>query len=663
MKKQLCALAMGSMMLLSSVFAVACNGGGENNPPNGGDKDPSTAGNEIIIDAESNNYVFNEMYKKGELKDEANGFSSADDIKGARYFVNGSYMNKLTSSTSRQDIKLELYNDNNMRFVNASAGMEFTLPSTEVSVDYSIAKYQTQFEFGDSVLTVSLNSQNPYTSNPNPWYTYCSEWLIRHLNNDTFMSNNGLTRLNGTKKYEFTESHTYGDLEFKQGYDVYRYDIRIDDEKGVVERPVYNIGIVRLASSNREFAMFVMKSKEDQKDVLDNIITSYKKIGSKGEQKNYFEAGDPKPDPNWNEETKEYYDIIINTRRVHWGVFSYSMPGPKAQQDPKNAYYQQILGNSERMQQGIEEAWDHNFDIYPTYTHIAWGDEYHYFPVNMANELAGGNGVNGKPVLQFTYQFTRNNNIVADEVTPMFDILRGVYDDYFHQLAKDVKKYGKPVLFRLNNEMNTDWTSYSGMMTLCDPDIFNMTWIRLYKIFEQEGVDNCIWIWNPIATSCPYSSWGEDLCYFPGVDYVQLLGGTNYEMNNYDKGMAEQKMISFKDRYSTLYNKNLPAFPKWVMILSEFACGSGGDYTGELGRNRDAQAKWVKEMFEAFAAEEQEAWVKTIKGAVWFNCNDMSGTKVTNRLRIYDPDSKVYNDLVGTMQAFKEGFVSLEKYN
>ena len=58
----------------------------------------------------------------------------------------------------------------------------------------------------------------------------------------------------------------------------------------------------------------------------------------------------------------------------------------------------------------------------------------------------------------------------------MFDILRGVYDEDFRKLASAIKAYGYPVLFRLNNEMNTDWTSYCGMMTLCDPEIFILTW-------------------------------------------------------------------------------------------------------------------------------------------------------------------------------------------
>ena len=98
------------------------------------------------------------------------------------------------------------------------------------------------------------------------------------------------------------------------------------------------------------------------------------------------------------------------------------------------------------------------------------------------------------------------------------------------------------------------------------------------------------------------------------------------------------------------------------MIISEFACGSGGNASGDLGRNRDEQAKWVADMFAAFAADEMEPWAASIKGAVWFNVNDYaSSTVITNRLQIFDPNSKNYDDLAGTIEAFREGFASLKK--
>ena len=159
----------------------------------------------------------------------------------------------------------------------------------------------------------------------------------------------------------------------------------------------------------------------------------------------------------------------------------------------------------------LEEALDYQYGIMPTYTHIAYGSNYHYFPSEMAKEFAGGNGFNNKPVLQFTYQFTTLNNTNLDGYTPMFDILRGTYDEHFHKLAKAIKEYEHPVLFRLNNEMNTDWTSYAGIVTLLDPDIFIETWKRLYNIFLEEGVDNTIWIFNPIAILLVLIVTGENI--------------------------------------------------------------------------------------------------------------------------------------------------------
>ena len=656
--KKMVAIMLGVMML-SSCYLGGCKDPQDDTPD---DPDqPSGVTDEVLTDRPSIEYAYGGVYTKNELSDGANGFSSADDITGGRYFVNGSYQKEFTNYTTRQDIKLELYNETGARMVNVSAGMAFTLPATEIDVDYTIAKYRTQYAYDDVILTVSSESSNPYTSLADPWYTYGSEWLMCHLINEDYYANNNLTLLKELD-FDFTVTSSHGNLTVKPGYDVYTFAIRIEDEDNVIERPYYNIAVIREANDVKTFALFVMKSKSDRSEEMDAIVQSFARLSAKGLQRNYFDAGEPTINENWNESTKKYYELLTSSKTVNWGVFSWSMPGLEEQLEETNSYYQYILEQSRLMQTSIEDAWGYEFDIYPTYTHIGSGTNYqnysaHHFPSKMAEQLAGGDGFNGKPVLQFTYQFTLNNNIVSAETTPMFEVLRGKYDEQFRRLARDIKNYEKPVLFRLNNEMNTDWTSYSGMMTLLDPDIFIMTWQRLYNIFEEEGVDNAIWIWNPIATSCPYSSWGEDLCFFPGKDYVQLLGGTSYEMNNYDAAAAATSVVSFESHYSSLYEKNEEAFSQWKLIISEFACGSGGDYSGVLGRNGAVQAKWVADMFTLFNAEEKPAWVSQIVGAVWFNCNDSIGGKVSNRLRFIDPNGG-YEDLAATVEAFRQGFAN-----
>ncbi len=684
--KKLTAVLMGITMLGASCLA-GCNHVPDPDPNPNPDETPSTVGTELQTDRESLNFALEGLYPKGELKDAANGFSQGTDVTGARFFQNGKYLEKFSSVGSRQDVKLELYNGKAARMANVSAGMAFTIPtSSEITTDYTIAKYRTQYTFDDSILTFSAEYQNPYTSRPDAWYVYVNEWAIRHLVNDKYMENQHITRLSdlkfdvtpvdpasgtsdGERAYPTVQ---HGDLTFRDGYEVYRFDLEIEDA-GDIERPFYNIGIIHEVNDVKSFGLFVMKSKSNKAEMMDAILQSYTQFGSKGLQRNYFDPGKPVEDPHWNAETTAFFRQFCSQETKSWGVFSYSMPGEANNLHAGSGNYDTYLSRSKTMQKYIEEeVWGgKKFDVYMTYTHLGSGAADnpqrvpHYYPVDMSKELAGGNGDGTKPVLEFTYQFTTNNNLVDQEVSPMFDIMRGKFDDYFKRLALDIKQYGKPIMFRLNNEMNTDWTSYSGIMNLLDPDIFTMTWKRLYNIFIENGVENVIWVWNPIGVSAPYSGWGEDLCYFPGVEYVQLLGGTCYEFNNYT-GDASTQMISFQEHYSKLYEKNKDYFSEYSMIIGEFACGSGGNATGTLGRNRAAQAKWVRDMFTELNAEKPADYVKQIKGLIWFNCNDYSGSSITNRLKFTDAEigdrpGETYTDLAETWQAFRDGFAAAKK--
>ena len=610
--------------------------------------------------------------------DAENGIASAEDLLGAKCFSDGGYREKCEGS----DIKIELFGKSAKRYVDLSAGMAFTLPTgEEVLTDYSLAAYRTRYTFGNCILTASAEESNPYADRGKDcWHIYVNEWTLRHLVNRKYYENQNLTLLNedslgleitpvgedgtsdGVRGYPTIKE---GNRTMRAGYEVYRFDIRIDDA-GDIARPYYNIGLIRKLGEEIRFGLFVLKSPENNAALMDAIMRSYTLFAPEGKRRNYFENRDPVPDPHWNAETKAFFEQFMAQ------TFSYSMPGEAGSLVPGQGSYDQYLKWSRDIQQFIEEtAWGgKKYDVYMTYTHLGWGSNYsevskahHYYPVAMSKALAGGNGDGTKPVLEFTFQFTTNNNLVDQEITPLFDIMRGKYDIYFARLAKDIKEYGKPVMFRLNNEMNTDWTSYSGIMNLLDPDIFTATWKRLYNVFIENGVDNVIWVWNPIADSCPYSGWGEDLCYFPGFDYVQLLGGTNYEANN-DRNLFK----SFKDRYGSLYEKNKSYFEKWGMIIGEFACGSGGNASGELGRNRDLQEKWVKEMFDELNSENPAPYARQIKGLIWFNCNDYSGSLITNRYKFADIPggsgsykSEIYTDLEPTWKAFQKGFADAAK--
>ena len=559
---------------------------------------------------------------------------SYNDLVNARVFYGGEYLNKVETLKKRVDIKYEFYTKDSLRFVNSSDGYVITIPNNEVNIDYSLSDYRLQFSYLDTVLTASFEDESPYGNDKFGWEIYLTEWLDRYIRNNKYLEQNNLSYVNDPiDSYEILD-----------GYQVIKYSILINDNNEIA-MPYYNIAIIRKIDVFNEFTLLVSKSKHNTESEFYNIIKSFKNINQFGISRNHQKQYELIENPKWSVETKAYYDKLNKQSTFDFGFFNYSL------NDDNYDYIDQKLSNEINR---IEELTDYKQKILPTYNHLIISGEIMNFPLKLATKYAGGNGFDDKAALQFTLQYTTNNNNVntintTDNYTPMFDILRGKYDEQFYKLANDIKSYKKPVLFRLNNEMNSDWTSYCGLITLLDPDIFKLTWIRLYDIFEEVGVDNCIWIYNPIAVTCPYSNWGEDLCYMPGVSYVQALGITRYEMMNDDTITK-----SFREGYHELYLKNCNYWMNFPWIISEFGCASGGQTTGQLYRNSDAQAEWVTEMFECLLNKDKNPFCSKISAAVWFNCNDVVDGKIENALKLESIPNKK------TFDALKEGLKNFE---
>ena len=544
--------------------------------------------------------------------DPTSGFD-ADAVLRSDLFVDGAPAEKLPVKPETHDIKEIFYAADKARIVNMPDGYVFTLPAVDFKADYSLSAQRSRYVGDDFVLNVSREDKNPYAKKEGCWDIYLTEWVERYLANDSFLSDNNLSRT-----CPITESE-----EMIPGYLVRRYGIYINDP-GEVAMPYYNIAVVRKSDENILFHLFVMKSATDRAEMFDAMLRSFKEMWRIGVAKNAettFEC--PTPD-YWNDETKAYFNRLKEQSRTEWGFFRASMCDIE-----DSAYdYQdnRIQADYDRMKSLLG---GYDYEIMPTYTHLLYGARRNKFPIEMVRKFAGGNGFNGKPVLQYTYQFTASNNESLAAYTPTFDIMRGKFDDQLRKLARDIKSYRHPVLFRLNIEMNTDWTSYSGIVNLLDPDVFIITWERLYRIFMEEGVDNTMWIFNPISVSTPYSNWGEYYTYIPNPECVQILGLTAYE-----RGNEADEYVSFELHYRRLFQKNTPYFDQYPWVISEFGAGAGGDTTynyeegrwifREKGRHADKQAQWVDEMFECFSHRDEEGYefVKNIKGAIWFGAND-----------------------------------------
>jgi len=307
---------------------------------------------------------------------------------------------------------------------------------------------------------------------------------------------------------------------------------------------------------------------------------------------------------DWSEETAALYADIQSSENLRWGIFTEDIYGS---------------GVKEKVP-ALEEKLDYRFDAMLAYLHF--GDA---FPTAFMEE----NRQAGR-LVELTYQCTVNNNGYIFGYSPLLDIYRGALDDSIRTLARQAADWGHPFLFRLNNEMNSDWTNYSGVANLADPQVFTAVWQRFYTIFREEGVDNCIWIFNPHDRSAPPSKWNDALAYYPGSEYVQMLGVTGYNNGTYYSHQAEvwREFAEIYDSVERLYQPHFSAFP-W--IITEFASsGIGGD-----------KAQWIRDMFVKIGDYEN------IKIAVWFSHADYDGETPARTYWLDETEE--------TLQAFKEG--------
>ncbi|MCH5183089.1 MAG: hypothetical protein J1E00_02845 [Oscillospiraceae bacterium] len=556
--------------------------------------------------------LWNSAYADGDA-----GLTGPKDIYYMTVYQNGNKTMENPAPAADADVRYLFGSLENTRAVVPAEGYAVTLPGV-ATADYSLGKFRSQYRTEDYVLTLTYEDQNPYGkqnghTTKDGYDLYMREWLVEQIADTNFLSNNGIMR---TRKQEEEET-VVGD------YSVMTYCMQIN-LASKMDFPFYQIAIVHPTGNYDYFYLFVLKSRTKMLGEIDSIVASFREIDRVGEPSNGFTSYELKENPNWSEETKAYYEYLLNRTDVGFGAFH---------ERNEDAYTEWLWG---------PEALNATPDVYMTYLHMGWydtpSDPTETF--ERAAKFAGGNGFDGKPVFNLTYQFTVTNNTTGGVYTPMFDILRGKKDEFFRRLAGFIKDYGKPIIFRLNNEMNTDWTDYCGMMTLIDPDIFQMTWRHVYELFEEEGVNNLIWVFNPISTSCPYSNWGEAMCYMPGADYVQILGLTHYEMNN------DSSPRSFRNLYTETANKMLPYFSEYPWMLGEFACGAGGETVYDWGkdayvdlvkgRNLAKQTSWVEGMVDCFRHNQEEDYdfCRRIKLAVWFSSNDYVGSKVTNYLKL-----------------------------
>ncbi len=190
------------------------------------------------------------------------------------------------------------------------------------------------------------------------------------------------------------------------------------------------------------------------------------------------------------------------------------------------------------------------------------------------------------------------------------DIYEGKYDSYFISWAQEAAQYNKTVIYRFGFEMNGSWFNWGAQ-----PEKFVQAWRHVYSIFKEQGANNIKWMFSPNIIWAEKNFEKDILPYYPGKEYVDLVG-----LDGYNFGDNYKPYHSWKS-YSEVFKKSLDAVQKLSHPI----------YIAEIGCAQDPRkSHWIQNFLEELESD------KRIHGFIWFNFDKREEAELNWRI---DSDS------------------------
>lgn len=483
-----------------------------------------------------------------------------------------------TVSAREQDTyELTPINQNSSYFLNKVDGYQIMVPAS-MQVDMSVSSVRTVLETGQDRIEIYSQKVGGSTGFSAASYKVYSNQFINDTSVYTTLS----------KKTKTLGGYTAEILEWHR-----------NPLKNVTNDKCYYASVDVTLDSNT-ILTFLFKSTKpfdtENGKSYENIISTLTRKGAT--QAAYTATKKVVNNSSWNAETQEAYEKYFGPNsELTWGIYEPSAP----------LNYLPLRSK--------EQAIGYQFPINIYYTHISSEPQY----LEQALSLAKQN----ERLVELTLQTpeTGSGNVV-------FDVLNGQYDGILYNYGKTIAASGAPVLFRLCNEMNGDWCVYSAYHTSKDAEMFIELYKYVYRVFEETGADkNTIWVWNPNEKSFPNFKWNDALCYYPGDEYVDVVGMTGYNTGTY---YSDEKWREFDEIYDSLYQEYIAIYEQPLMI-TEFSCSKfGGD-----------KVAWIENMFRTIDKYDR------LKAAVWWDGCDWDANG--NIARSY-----FINDVEGSMDVFRK---------
>lgn len=201
----------------------------------------------------------------------------------------------------------------------------------------------------------------------------------------------------------------------------------------------------------------------------------------------------------------------------------------------------------------------------------------------------------------------------VEKMVPFQKILNGGYDLYLNDFAHQAKTFNQPFIIRFAHEMNLQryhWGTSQKEFGPKSPDIYQQIFRYVVNRFRRIGANQVFWAFCPNAESVPNmtydptAGWNKPSAYYPGDDYVDILGMDGYNWGTtqtLEKHGWKSSWKTFEEIFFPVYRELNAIAPQKPLFVFETACADQGG----------AKSKWIAEAFETL-----NKW--NVQGLVWF---------------------------------------------
>jgi len=206
-------------------------------------------------------------------------------------------------------------------------------------------------------------------------------------------------------------------------------------------------------------------------------------------------------------------------------------------------------------------------------------------------------------------------------VIPYGAILGGRYDRFLENFAERAARWGRPFIVRFAHEMNLSryaWGTGEASYGPENPEIYRRMFRYLVSLFRRKGADNVLWAFCPNVESVPdvsydpSASWNRAEHYYPGGDWVDILGMDGYNWGRsrtLDRHGWESRWKPFHETFASLHERlRILAPEKPVVVFETASVTAGGDRSTWLREALDTARRWNLRGIAWFQVDKDNDW-------------------------------------------------------